>query len=151
MSESRLVSENLKQVIPFLGVTDIERSIRFYIDGLAFTMKHKWEPEGRLRWCWLTRGGASLMLQEFVKEGHGGLEPEGKLGQGVSLCFICEDAVALYRELRSRGIAAEEPFVGNSMWVTVLTDPDGYELDFESPTDVPEETKLSDVEKAKSK
>ena len=73
------------------------------------------------------------------------------MGQGVSLCFQCEDAVALYREFRSRGIDGQEPFVGNSMWVTVLTDPDGYKLDFESLTDVPEETKLSDVEKAKSK
>ena len=26
------------------------------------------------------------------------------------------------------------------MWVTILTDPDGYKLDFESPTDIPEET-----------
>ena len=87
------------------------------------------------------------MLQEFVKEGHGGRRSDGVLGQGVSLCFQCEDAVALYREFRSRGIEAEEPFVGNSMWVTCLRDPDGYKLDFESLTDVPEETKLSEVEK----
>ena len=87
------------------------------------------------------------MLQEFVKEGHGGLRPEGALGQGVSMCFQCEDAVALYREFRSRGIDAKEPFVGNSMWVTVLSDPDGYKLDFESATDVPEDTKLSEVRK----
>ena len=60
-------SENLTQVVPFLGVTDIERSLRFYLDGLGFAIKHKWEPEGRIRWCWLTRGGASLMLQEFAK------------------------------------------------------------------------------------
>jgi hypothetical protein len=26
------------------------------------------------------------------------------------------------------------------MWVTVVEDPDGYKLDFESPTDVAEET-----------
>jgi lactoylglutathione lyase len=26
------------------------------------------------------------------------------------------------------------------MWVTILSDPDGYTLDFESPTDTPEET-----------
>jgi lactoylglutathione lyase len=138
---------NLIQVVPFLGVTDMERSVRFYIDGLGFTMKHQWVPDGKLRWCWLTRGGASLMLQEFVKEGHGGQRPEGVLGLGVNLCFQCEDAVGLYREFRSRGIEAAEPFVGNSMWVTVLNDPDGYKLDFESPTDVPEETKLSEVEK----
>ena len=33
------------------------------------------------------------------------------------------------------------------MWVTVLSDPDGYKLDFESPTDLPGDTKLSEVEK----
>ncbi len=134
---------NLTQVVPFLGVTDIERSIRFYIDGLGFTMKNKWEPEGRVRWCWLTRGGASLMLQEYLP----GRRPEGVLGQGVNLCFQCEDAVALYHEFRSRGLDPSEPFVGNSMWVTSLRDPDGYRVEFESMTDVPEDTKLSEVEK----
>ena len=138
-------NENLTQVVPFLGVTDMERSVRFYIDGLGFAMKHQWVPDGKLRWCWLTRGGASLMLQEFLKEGPSA--PQGKLGEGVSLCFQCEDAVALYREFRSRGIDAAEPFVGNSMWVTVLNDPDGYKLDFESVTDTPEETKLSELER----
>jgi lactoylglutathione lyase len=140
-------SDNLKQVVPFLGVTDMERSLRFYLDGLGFALKNKWEPEGKIRWCWLTRGGASIMLQQFVKEGHGGLRPEGVLGQGVTLSFQCEDAVALYREFRSRKLDPSEPFVGNSMWVTILTDPDGYKLDFESPTDVPEEMTLSQIEK----
>jgi lactoylglutathione lyase len=146
MAANVQVGANLTQVVPFLGVTDMERSVRFYMDGLGFTMKHQWTSEGKLRWYWLTRGSASLMLQEFVKEGHGGLRPEGKLGQGVSLCFQCEDAVVLYREFRSRGIESEEPFVGNSMWVTVVSDPDGYKLDFESVTDIPEETRLSEVE-----
>jgi len=69
MSAAPVTTANLTQVVPLLGVTDMERSLRFYLDGLGFTMKNKWEPEGRIRWCWLTRGGASLMLQEFVKEG----------------------------------------------------------------------------------
>ena len=30
------------------------------------------------------------------------------------------------------------------MWVVGLTDPDGYRIYFESPTDVPEETFLSE-------
>jgi len=140
---------NLTQVVPFLGVTDMERSLRFYLDGLGFVMKNKWEPEGKIRWCWLTRGGASLMLQEYVKEGHGGRRPEGILGQGVSLSFQCEDALALYREFRSRGLEPSEPFVGNNMWVTGLSDPDGYRLDFESVTDVQEETTLSRFESEK--
>jgi hypothetical protein len=31
------------------------------------------------------------------------------------------------------------------MWVTILTDPDGYKLDFESPTDTPEESVYEDM------
>ena len=149
MEPSAVATANLTQVVPFLGVTDMERSLRFYFDGLGFTIMNKWEPEGRIRWCWLRRGGASIMLQEFVKEGHGGQRPEGVLGQGVNLCFQCEDAIALYRELRSRDLEAREPFVGNSMWVTGLSDPDGYKLDFESATDVPEDTALSEFEASK--
>jgi lactoylglutathione lyase len=53
--------------------------------------------------------------------------------------------VALYREFIYRGVEASEPSVGNSMWVTGLSDPDGYRLEFESPTDAPEETKLSEL------
>ena len=41
--------------------------------------------------------------------------------------------------------AARTPFVGNHMWVTGLRDPDGYQLYFESPTDVPEDTVLEDA------
>lgn len=140
-----LSQPNLTQVVPLLGVTDMERSLQFYLDGLGFALKNKWEPEGRIRWCWLTRGRASIMLQEFVKDGHGSRRPDGVLGQGVSVCFQCEDAVALYREFRSRSIETKEPFVGNNMWVTCISDPDGYKLDFESATDVPEETKLSEL------
>ena len=68
------------------------------------------------------------------------LAAEGRLGAGVCICFICEDALAIYREVTSRGLKAARPFVGNGMWVTSLTDPDGYRLDFVSYTDVAEET-----------
>lgn len=136
---------NVKQVVPFLWVTSMERSVRYYMDGLGFSMKYNWTPDGKLRWCWLTLGGASLMLQEFCTDGHHEERPEGKLGQGFSLYFMCNDAIAIYREVTARGIEASEPQVGNAMWVTSLIDPDGYRLAFESLTDVPEETKLSEV------
>ena len=66
-------------------------------------------------------------------------------GAGVSVWFICEDAVAIYRELVARGVAASEPEVLNSLWVTSMKDPDGYDIHFERPTDIPEHTKLSAV------
>jgi lactoylglutathione lyase len=93
-------------------------------------------------WSW---AGAALMLQEFPKEGRDSWAPACSVGEGVTLFFICEDAIAIYHEARARGLEASEPQVGNAMWVTSLSDPDGYRLDFESLTNVPEDTKLSEV------
>src|SRR5690242_5548182 len=135
---------NIKQAVPFFGVTDIQRSVRYYVDGLGFTMRYNWIDEGKLRWCWLQIDEAALMLQEFWKEGHHTNVPEDKLGVGVSVCFMCEDTLTFYNEIILKGVEASEPFVGNNMWVTGVTDPDGYKLYFESSTDVPEETKYSD-------
>ena len=41
---------------------------------------------------------------------------------------------------------ASEPQVGNSMWVTSLMDPDRYQLEFESATDVAGGYKLPEVQ-----
>jgi lactoylglutathione lyase len=134
---------NVKQAVPFFGVMNIEESVRYYVDGLGFRLTNKWIVDGKLRWCWLERGGAALMLQEFWQDGHHANVPREKLGVGVSICFICADALAIYHEYTSRGIQAAKPFVGNGMWVTSLSDPDGYLIMFESVTDLPEETEYS--------
>lgn len=139
-------TSNVQQAVPFFAVTDIEESLRFYIEGLGCEMTNKWIDEGKLRWCWLRIGGAALMLQEIWKEGPQGRTPEGELGAGVTICFLCKDALTIFHEAKSRGIEATTPFVGNGMWVTTMTDPDGYRLDFESVTDVPEETVYAEVE-----
>ena len=140
----RPTEDNVKQVVPFFRVADMERSMRFYIEGLGFGMKHKWIPDDRIRWCWLELGGAALMLQEYRRESPNFPQSQGPLGLGVSLCFQCADALVLYHEYLERGLSPSEPFVGNQMWVTSLKDPDGYILEFESSTDVPEETRLGD-------
>jgi catechol 2,3-dioxygenase-like lactoylglutathione lyase family enzyme len=135
---------NIAEVVPFLRVADMPASLRFYVDGLNARIAARWEPEGELRWCRLELGGTSLMLQTFgpaLRE-RATVSP---LGLGVSLAFQCTDAIALYREFRSRGVDVSEPMVGNGLWNTSVTDPDGYVLEFASPTDRPEETRLSDV------
>lgn len=140
METDKAVSPNVKQAVPFFGVTDIDASLRFYLDALGFTMTNHWAPEGRIRWCWLQLGEAGLMLQEYWRDGRRAGAPDGPLGQGVSICFMCEDALAIYHDLTSRGILASRPFVGNGLWVASVQDPDGYRLEFESPTDVAEDT-----------
>jgi catechol 2,3-dioxygenase-like lactoylglutathione lyase family enzyme len=146
MSPETTSTHNVQQAVPFFAVSSIEASVRFYVDGFGCEMTRKWIDGGVLRWCWLQLGDAAVMLQEFPREGHGSRAPVGKAGEGVSICFICEDALAIYREATARGIQASRPFVGNGMWVTSVADPDGYRLEFESYTDVPEETVLSEPE-----
>jgi catechol 2,3-dioxygenase-like lactoylglutathione lyase family enzyme len=142
-------SANVHQAVPFFGVSDMESSLRFYVDGLGFTLGRTWipdategNPDGKIRWCWLQLGDAALMLQEYRPEKR----PKETLGIGTTVCFMCDDALALYREFKSRGILiAKRPFVGNGLWVVPVTDPDGYRLEFESPTDAPEESELEEA------
>jgi catechol 2,3-dioxygenase-like lactoylglutathione lyase family enzyme len=143
VDRTRLLA-NVREAVPFLWVHDLEASLRFYVQGLGFHVAAEWVDSGKRRWCRLQVGDAALMLQEFWSEGPHRNLPDSRTGLGVSICFVCEDAVALWREFVDRGIAADRPFVGNGMWVTHLRDPDGYQLTFESDTEAPEETILPD-------
>lgn len=135
-------SPNIRLTVPFFMVRDMEASLKFYMDDLGFTITNKWTPRAKIEWCCLQRDDVFLMLQEpGTKEQF---DQEGLRGKGISICFQCVDALALYHEFTSRGVEIREPFVGNNMWVVAFPDPDGYRLDFESPTDVPEETKYSE-------
>lgn len=147
MAVAAATSANVKEAVPFFHVTNLESSLRFYVDGLGFKMKHQWVPDrdedypadGKIRWCWLELGEAAIMLQEFLPQRRS----KETLGTGASVSFMCEDALALYREFKSRGVQTRKrPFVGNRLWVVPLTDPDGYLMEFASPTDAPEESEL---------
>jgi len=150
MANEAMTSANVKQAVPFFGVTNMERSLQFYVEGLGFKMTRWWipdgdqddyKPDGRIRWCWLELGGAAIMLQEFMPE----RQPKETVGTGVNVCFQCDDALALYREFKARGIQTRNrPAVGNRLWVVPITDPDGYRMEFSSPTDAPEDTELEE-------
>src|SRR5688572_23060771 len=89
---------NVKQAVPFFMVVNMERSLRYYIDKLDFEVKIKWEPNGRIEWCWLQIGDAAIMLQEYREQ----VPAEGR-GKGISICFMCDDALAIYSRLTSQG------------------------------------------------
>jgi lactoylglutathione lyase len=128
---------NVQQAVPFLMVSNMEASLHFYVEGLGFTRTNQWIVDGKIRWCWLQLEGAAIMPQEYRPDSRFAGQ---KLGHGVAICFQCRDALALYRHFAARGLTPKTPFVGNSMWVVQICDLDGYKLDFESPTDAPEES-----------
>jgi catechol 2,3-dioxygenase-like lactoylglutathione lyase family enzyme len=140
------VAADVQVGVSLYMVTNMTRSLAFWIDGLGFTVKNKWVVDDKIRWCWLERGTAAIMLQEYGEAQAAKLTGQ-TLGLGVQIYFQSSDAVALYREFKTRGIDVSEPQVGNGNWEIFLRDPDGYKVAFCSPTDVPEETKLSELKK----
>lgn len=138
------VAHNIQYSTPLFMVSNMEASLKFYIDGLGFNLLNTWKPLGKIEWCWLQREGGPIMLQEFrVSESRPYLSGE-KPGTGVSIWFQCQNSLILYHDFINRGVAVPEPCVGNGLWDVKVVDPDGYRLHFESATDVPEETIYSD-------
>lgn len=131
-------SGNIQSTVPFLLVSEITSSIGFYQDKLGFEIKESWEPSGDIEWCHLKKEGGELMLQQYRSK------PLIQTKQGISIYFFCNDALIIYNELIQKQVDASEPFVSNGMWLTTVKDPDGYEINFESFTNVPEGTKLND-------
>jgi catechol 2,3-dioxygenase-like lactoylglutathione lyase family enzyme len=143
------MNTNVGKAVPFLRVTDMASSLHFYVDGLGFSIARQWIPEsdehypsdGKIRWCWLELGDAAIMLQEFAPQSR----PKATLGSGVSISFTCQDALVMFRDFKSRGVDCRiRPYVGNGLWVVPLADPDGYLIEFASPTDALEESELLD-------
>lgn len=133
---------NIRLAVPFFMVQDMEALLHFYTERLGFKITNQWTPEGKIEWCWLERDAVSVMLQEPRSKDQ--FTAAGAPGKGISICFQCADALALFHEFSAKGVEIREPFVGNGLWVVAFTDPDGYRLDFESRTNVPEETKYSE-------
>jgi lactoylglutathione lyase len=47
---------NVQQTVPLLAVSDMEASLRFYVDGLGFEVRNRWSDDG-------SSGGAGSGLE----------------------------------------------------------------------------------------
>jgi catechol 2,3-dioxygenase-like lactoylglutathione lyase family enzyme len=110
---------------PVLFVSDLEQSLRFYIDQLGFEERWRHEDAGKLLVAQVDRRGCELILSSQ--------EPE-KTGRGRMFISLDVDALhAVRAELEGRGVAVENGRWGYSLMV--VHDPDGNELYFPYPAD----------------
>jgi catechol 2,3-dioxygenase-like lactoylglutathione lyase family enzyme len=124
----------VRQLWPLLAVRDIVRSIEFYRGRLGFALVDQAVSNGKVYWCRLERGGASIMLQQFSSLD----EPIEGRGRGVHFYFVCDDADALHAEFASRGLNLKPTSVAYyGMRQLFVPEPDGYSICFESPTPPP--------------
>jgi catechol 2,3-dioxygenase-like lactoylglutathione lyase family enzyme len=108
---------------PVLFVTDIDKSVDFYVKQLGFTQAWRYEEEGKAYVAQVDRRGCELILSS---------QWPGKVGKG--LMFISLDPAvldALRAELEGRGVDVKDGEWGYRLMV--IADPDGNELYFPYP------------------
>jgi catechol 2,3-dioxygenase-like lactoylglutathione lyase family enzyme len=113
----------VQTVTPQFRITDVQRSIAFYVGGLGFKVdwEHRFEP-GFPVFMQLTRDGQSIFLTEH----------SGDCKVGGAAYFVVPDVDACYNEFVSRGVVATEP-PENAPYgprEMLVMDPDGNRLRF---------------------
>ena len=82
-----------------LSVTNLEQSLRYYTEGLAYEEIDRWTEGGHLRACRLRRDEVAVVLRQESSP----LAHPDRRGQGVNIFHLCEDALSFYREVTARG------------------------------------------------
>lgn len=118
---------------PVLHVTDIEMSLRFYVERLGFTCPWRYDDkDGRAHVAQVNRQGCALILAKTWPE---------KIGKGLMFISLNvepatpENASAAVNELRAelegKGVAVKDGSWGYRL--LVVDDPDGNQLFFNYP------------------
>jgi len=117
---------------PVLHVTDVDASLRFYVDRLGFTCPWHFDEDGRAYVAQVDRQGCALILAQRWPE---------KVGKGLMFISLNvepetrEAAVAaldaLRAELEARGVPVKDGSWGYRL--LVVDDPDGNQLFFNYP------------------
>jgi lactoylglutathione lyase len=123
-------SLRLRRLTPSVTVDDIDRSMRFYVDGLGFTVKERDENEGKLVGAMLVAGSVELGIgQDDWAKGR-----NRKKGVGFRLyAETTQDLDSIAARARKQGIEVDGP--KDSSWgsrIVTFTDPDGFVLTIHS-------------------
>lgn len=119
---------------PVLHVTDVEASLRFYVNRLGFTSPWHYDEDGKAHVAQVDRQGCALILADTWP---------AKIGKGVMFISLnVEPAThkavtaaldALRAELEAKGIPVKEGSWGYR--VLIVDDPDGNQLLFNYPNE----------------
>jgi lactoylglutathione lyase len=121
------VKLNATSITPNITTNDLEKSIRFYTEGLGFEVEERHEHEGKLVYVSLRAGGASLGLgQDNFAKGR-----DRKKGVGQRLWIATDqDLDALAARAKAAGLELDTE-VTPLDWggrAFSLTDPDGFAI-----------------------
>ena len=119
---------------PVLHVSDVEASLRFYVDRLGFTCPWRFDENGRAYVAQVDRQGCALILAQTWPE---------KIGKGLMFISLNVEPAsreaaaaavdALRAELEAKSVPVKEGSWGYRL--LVVDDPDGNQLFFNYPNE----------------
>lgn len=114
-----------------LHVSDVDASLRFYLDRLGFTSPWRHEEDGKTRVAQVERDGCAFILADTWPEKAG----KGLMFVSVNVEHDAQIAAldALRAELEAKGITVKDGSWGYRL--LVIDDPDGNQLFFNYPSD----------------
>jgi uncharacterized glyoxalase superfamily protein PhnB len=129
-----MTTETLKArgLMPSLTVNDLERSIRFYTEGLGFKVSEEMKEEGKVTGVMLEAGSAHVGLsQDDFSKGRDRVK-----GVGMRLYFETEQNIeTLGRQAKAAGVKLDHgpgPLPWGPVAITA-TDPDGFKVTIANP------------------
>jgi glyoxylase I family protein len=130
----------VKGLCPLISVFDMPTSLHFYRDVIGFGEVAKSGQGDNVGWAWLRHGGdACLMLNTAYDEGDRPPKPDPAraAAHGDTILYLnCEDLDEAYAYLLARDVRADPPEVAPyGMRQLYATDPDGYKVCFQRPTE----------------
>jgi len=131
---------DVRGLAPLLSVFDMPTSIKFYCEGLGFeVLSTDGKPAPHFDWVLFRLNGTELMLNTAYDHDQRPPVPDPAriaAHQDAAIYFGCPDVDAAYAHLQKMGIKSKEPKVAwYGMKQLYLTDPDGYTLCFQWPSE----------------
>ncbi len=121
-------------LIPELAVTDLEKSLKFYVEILGFTVEYRREED---RFALIALGGSQLILEEGAENPWDEEDMVYPFGRGITLSIEVGEVESVVKLLREnsceiKGEVEERwyPFKGKLLGEKQFSvvDPDGYLL-----------------------
>ena len=121
---------SIASCIPVIPSHDLEKSLRFWVEGLGFSPSSEMRKDGKLLFCMLQKEDIWLMLNQ-----RAGAESRPTNCEGIRLYWAPMDIHATRERLKSLGYSVSE-LVRREYGQTEfsLTDDDGFSHCFGVPT-----------------
>lgn len=119
---------------PLIYVSDLEQSIKFYVEALGFKVGKLYPSEKEPTYAPILIDGYKLMLV-LARTDNTKFRPKGLGGSGLQLFIQVDNVDEVYRKIKQKAVIVDD--IKSRSWGDrefTIKDPDGYLISFYTTT-----------------